>query len=816
MRSVAVVSFVIASLLLTPFGIAPSHPDFIDVTPGVNPDSPFYTFDVLWDNIRVGFAGDAEAKAKLTAEISAERFAEMQAMLESNNLQAAERAGTEEQKYLEKFKDHVQSISKADVDPLVELEKFSIFNNQYADSIDSQLRQKVAAGEVTEEQAKGLATDKIVRLSVDAQANFEEKKGEILTDIATQQGIPVIEAEIIYETKAQSAGVLEKQRDAVAEDLTKARETIASLEEQYKALPKDSQDRVALTNMIEKAKLNLQIAEDSFKLGDYGKAFGRFTAGQHMIFNADRFLGNELTPEETEKLKAEFSNFDAIQKDVERQAAKFAEEFEKHKDYLREKYPEKLAVIEKQFEQSKKVMELATKLADDYQKQFESLVSEGKSTAEATQILTAKFADEYRKAYGEEFIPPGFVVGGEHEFDPADIEKFGDKKIISGAGGGFVVGKEYQDPVSGYKYEFSENGWKYTTSAGETYEQKYPEGYIPPKAYAKGNEVYNYKISTSEGEVEYKYTATGYEIVKPDGTKEGFAYDPGKYKLPDGSEIEHKATGYELKTAEGGKVKYDYDPKFDSYVSKDGTVFKPPEGAYIHDNVKYQSDKKDYVFEHGGEKWNYNPTAGTWQSSKGESYRPEAKLVAPVGHEDQQSYTTAAGEKWTYDTSAGKWQSSAGEVYNSASGEFKSTTGATTKHEYKHSEAEYKYVEKTASYTYVDPKTGATYSTTYKETTETREGYQAPTPSGEYQPSTQGQQTPTESYPTPSPTQSPTQQSPTSSSGESPTHTSPSGTSGSSYPTTSPTPTSAPTESAPSPAPSPAPAPSPTPSPPPA
>ncbi len=219
--------------------------------------------------------------------------------------------------------------------------------------------------------------------------------------------------------------------------------------------------------------------------------------------------------------------------------------------------------------------------------------------------------------------------------------------------------------------------------------------------------------------------------------------------MPDGGEIEHKATGYELKTAEGSKVKYDYDPKFDSYVSKDGTVFKPPEGAYIHDNVKYQSDKKDYVFEHGGEKWNYNPTTSTWQSSKGESYKPEAKLVAPVGHEDQQSYTTAAGESWTYDTSAGTWQSSKGESYSSSSGEFKSSTGATTKHEYKHSEAEYKYEEKTASYTYVDPKTGATYSTSYKETTGTRtEGYQTPT--GEYQTPATTYVTPPAGYPTPS------------------------------------------------------------------
>ncbi len=696
-------AFIIAILVGVPAGIAPSHPTFVDAEGGVAPDSFWYNFDVWWDDARLAIERDPESKAILAAEISAERLGEAHSMLESNNLQAVHRALGETEDYLGRFSSIMESVSETNPDILAEIEKLSTFNNNLAKSIESQLEQKVETGEISAEDMQTVAIEAVVGETSGAYAAFEEKKEQIIESIAEIQGVSTIEVELEYESKKESDGLLGIQKESVYEDLIGAREQANALEDEYKALPGDSEERVALVNMIEKAKLNLQITENAFETGNYGEAFGHLTAAESMLSNADRFLSQDLSEDEIERLKTGFHDFDIIQKEIEEESKKAFEEYGKYKEELKQKYPEKADMIEKEYERSQRVSNLADKVADELSNALQKMIDEGKSESEAIQIVSGRFADEYRKAYGEEYVPPGFIFKNEFESDSnaVPLGEFADKQIQVGTGGGFVAGYSYQDPSTGYKYEFTETGWKYTTPAGESYEQNYPQGFVPPKTYEKGNEVYKYKIDTSEGSVEYVYTATGYEVVKADGTKESFAYDTGKYKLLDGKEIEHKPTGFEIKDSSGrSAIKYDYDPNFDTYVSKDGTVYKPPEGAYVHSSVNYDSSKKGYTFSEGSDTWTYSPSAKAWSSSTGQSYKPEASLVAPVGYENQQSYTTQTGESWKYDTSSRAWKSSKGDEYSTSSGEYKTVAGGTTKHAYQYAESKYEYNSKSGEYKY--------------------------------------------------------------------------------------------------------------------
>ncbi len=704
--------FVITTLFLASVAIAPSHPVFIDIGGGVAPDSPFYFFDTLYDDFRLSLTSDAEEKARLAAEISAERLAESYQMIEQNNLEAAQIASQDAQEHLEIFTETVQTIPSTEVEMLAALEELVHYNNEYAEAIQVQLEEKVEAGEITQEQATVVQAEDLVDQSVETQADFAEKKGELVEAIAQEEGITVVEAELAYKTVIEENGVDKVQQGQIAEELVDSREMITKLEEDYRSL-EEGEEKILLGNIIEKTKLDLQQSESLFELGDYDEAFDNLAEAQDEIVTCDDFIKNQISEEEKASLAEEFGDREAINKEVEEENVKFVEEWEANKATIQEKYPEQAEVIGKEYEQAKKVVELASRLEGEYSNEFENLKSEGRSDDEATRILTARFSDEYRKAYGEEFLPPGFVVQGKvNPVDPTQLDdpavrtNFADKEIVAGTGGGFVVGTQYTDPVSGYKYEFIETGWRYTTSSGQAYEQKYPEGYVPPKTYTKGNEMYNYKVETPEGTAEYVYTATGYEVIAPDGNRESYAYSPGKYKMPDGRAVEYKPTGYEIKTGAKTDIKYDYNPEYKTYVAQDGTIYRPPEGATYHNNVKYDSAQKDYSYQYGSETWTYDPAASSWKSSGGETYKPATAVVAPVGYEDKKSYTTEAGKSWNFDEASKTWKASTGESYNENAGQYKTATGVATQYNYDSKQHEYEYDHRTGEYKYEQVATG--------------------------------------------------------------------------------------------------------------
>lgn len=760
-----VVTFLI-SIISIPASLAQTAPeDLVTIRSGTTPDNFLYTFDVLYDDLRLAITSNPAEHARLAAEISAERLFEVEAMIDAGKYAAAAQAMQENRDSLIATTESVGSLFSAAPEVLIEIEKLTVFNKAFADNLQDELAQRVEAGDVAAEDAAAIDFELARDLAVGAQAEFEDAKDGVIAGIAEGRGISVIEAELQYEAVEQSAGLIDQKLAEVGEDLIEARETIDQMKESLAALPEGSEEATVLSNAIEDAKLRLQIAETAFENKDYSDSFEKLSEAQDAAFTADRYFDYGIRPDEYERygispqeefasMRERWGDFEAIREEIDQESERFVQEYEQFRDAIVEKFPEKADVLESSFEQAERAQQLALAVGEQYQAEFEDLVAGGTSNEEAAKILATKFADEYRKAYGEEFVPPGFIVTGEQEFDPTaeDAESFADAKIEAAAGGGFVIGTQYIDPVTDYKYEFTDTGWRFTTPTGQAYESTYPEGYEPPEAYVEGNEVYTYTVDTPSGETQYTYTATGYEVVTPEGESESFAYTPGEYKLPDGRVIEQTPTGYEIKSGDEVAVRYDFNPEFGTYATSDGTVFRPPEGAYHHANIDYSAASRNYNYNYGSDTWTFNPTTGSWSSSSGETYKPQAAVVAPVGYESRESFTTPSGESWTFDRASGTWTSLGGESYTLGTGEFTSSTGATTNYNYQNRQQQYNFDSNTGEYRYETVTSTGTGGWTYDPSAGTWTSSTGETVSGGY--------VPPSDYPTPSYLTPPTYQTP--------------------------------------------------------
>jgi hypothetical protein len=83
--------FLVVALMLLLVTTAPAFASSDDLpSPGLTPDSPFYSLEVLWEKILISLTFDPEKKANLIAEIAGEKVAEAMEMVEENKAEAAQ------------------------------------------------------------------------------------------------------------------------------------------------------------------------------------------------------------------------------------------------------------------------------------------------------------------------------------------------------------------------------------------------------------------------------------------------------------------------------------------------------------------------------------------------------------------------------------------------------------------------------------------------------------------------------------------------------------------------------------------------------
>lgn len=736
---------------------------FVDA--GTTPDSFAYNFELLYEGVQETFTFDEHAKLILESEHIAERMAEANTMIDAGDYDSAKTAIEEAEESYEESQSHLEQIGEAEIKyeeivnteesefhNLLEAEKAFIVNEDYLDAIRAELGEKVNSGEVSVEVAGELIND-ITETATETEIIIIEEKEEIIADVAESSGVSNLEVELAVESEEEEEGVNEEYKEEVNEEEIAALEAaIVQIEKEVEEAKDEGENTNAAEIVLENAKLKLQISEDALENGDYGKAYGQFTSAEHLVINCDRFLKN---PDENRDELLEVVEYtDEITGKITEENKKFEEEYDKYKDELIAKYPEKKEMIEKEYERVKKVNELSEKIGSHYSEKMQQLIKEGKTEEEAASIVHDEWVKEYELAYGEAYVPPGFIfyenekeITEETEEDegveelpiwpPIEIEEIPIGRIewdsetgeikswVDGVkgGGGFVEGYEYEH--DGYKFEFEEDKYKYTTPGGVEYEVKYPENYETTNNYYRGDEKYEYEAEDGSA---WTYTATGYEVVKEgeEAAKE-VPYTEDTYAFVGGGSVNNEPTGYVYESDDGKATVWEYSPEYNNYIDPtSGKVYVPPVSTHV-EAVEYAGEKK-YSHTYYGETWTYDSEKNTWTSDTGKKHTP-VTTPAPVGYEDKREYTTDDGAKWTY-KEGGVWESSTGEKYTPSPNNYNyynTETGAYVDHTGE--------MHETTTGSIKDPYTGKTWSydsTTGTWNSDSGEKYNPSTGSTEY------------------------------------------------------------------------------------
>ena len=695
-------------------------PDLSTLDPGTTPDSFLYTFDLYLEGIQLGLADTPEEQLALETAFTTERLAEMNTMIQEQNYEAAQEASEEAQHLLTETQDHIQKLQippetdltalqegTTSLNTLLETQTTLIQNQHYTEVLRVELGESVQEGALPQEEAATLIND-LRDLTVEVQTEAVEQQTELTQELAETTQAPLLEVQTLVKGEEEEQGLHDLYREEVTEqDVTALRNTLQELEIQTQT----TQEPAAKT-LLDVARTQLEISEQALREGDYGTAFGHFTAAEHLTLNTDRYLS--IPPEERAEFRATFAdvvtNPDSLREMVERDSLPIVRDWEQHQEDLRTRYPELEERFERQYEQAKRVSEITEKLGTTYGEEYQRLITqEGKTQEEATSVLAERFSDEYLRVYGEPFIPPLFegihpefqdelqpiplpippigIDDGSVFIPPVNQPSLGPPEKVRG----FVEKYDYADPATGYTYTFTDEGYTYTTPAGATYTEPYPKGFDPDtlNSFEEGNEVYTHTLNTPTGTYTYTYTPTGYEVTTPEDATEDHAYPLGTYNILGGGEVAIEPTGYQFTNDQGSSERYEYNPEHENYVSTKGNVYvAPSEGTSLHlERIAYDPSSAQYTAYHReeGGSWTYSPETRTWTSSTGETRTVEATSVAPQGHEGQGSFITGRGEMWNYNPATTSWSSDRGQSYTyhpdthswtSPSGQSYTSTGA--------------------------------------------------------------------------------------------------------------------------------------------
>ncbi|MEK6950260.1 MAG: hypothetical protein AABX13_00870, partial [Nanoarchaeota archaeon] len=633
-------------LLALPLAIAPSHPEEIDSEtgeiigdifgdPGITPDSIWYRLEPWW-----------ERTFESNVDHTRERFAEMQAMLTAGNQEAASRAGEGVRQSLTFLQGQVE---RAPQEQVLDQEGQVFEYERYM----QKMQEFGAAPEALQE---------IDDVLTETQVLINLREEEIKEEIVQGQGLSYLEAEAQVEQAEEERFSEEFQSRITVENLQELHTELDTARTEFAAAARAGQEipqAQALGTLLEEATEKVLQADAAWEAGQIGRAYGLRTAAEHLLENADNFL-NEKTGEE--KVKRVIGLANRIQEQDESRNQRLIEVIGLS-DGLASFPPEQ----REQMIQAAKTQQLIQQRHQVQEEKRTQLQEEGKSKEEVARTLMEDFAREYEHIYGEKYyLPP---VAAEPEVADETFflvlaeqaaERLKETK-------GVVEGVPYPDPYTKYEYTFTEEGYEYKTPLGIEHEVKTPEIkdalQQAENPFETGTEVLSKVVETPDGPVEYRYTATGYEVRLPDGETEAKAYDVGKHELPGGGLIEVKPYGFEI-VKEGGERKiYDYHPEYKNFVSTDGYVYMPPEGTAVQQEVQYDYGTGTFTFARGGGKeggkWNYDPTSRVWSEERAEVGRT----------------ITLEGKTFTVDAAKG-WVDEEGNPVPPPSGQPSSAVGA--------------------------------------------------------------------------------------------------------------------------------------------
>ncbi len=631
---------------------------------GMTPDSSFYFVDTFFDRF--------QSSESLTQE----KLGEMGEMISQGEFEFAGEASDYYVKYIAQYDENLQE-SVLDEEELLQYEQRVYTYDTIVRSLKLDLVERVVDGSLSEENAVKIGIDAVQDGTLDLKQDVIQSREDYVENYATSEGISIIESELHLQEQEVVSGVDAYQDQVLREDLPIVGESYVALEEELQQLIVNTdelsvEDKLVFEHLLGEIELHLEEATGSYEDGFYGDTQAKLADAEDLLLYTDEIINNwpiEDVSNIQERMKLE-------EKERNEEFQREQNEYDQYLERMLQEYPERSEEIKNEAEKIQKVTELDTLYEEQFESLYSDLVDEGKTTNEAAEIMSERWRELYLEAYGEPYTPPGFYedefVDGE-EFEVIRIVDRGESD--STERGGFVKNHEYIDPITGNTYMYTDIGYSYVDFLGQEHEIVYEEDFKPQEVFGSfedGSEIYEYTVFKDGEEVSYKYTATGYTVVDEEG-KEVITevYPEGFYETVDGRvDIEINTFGFEINSEDGDSVIYEYSPEFQNYVSTNGQVYIPPQGAaYHYKAVDYSGGI--YKYSSGADKWVYDSVAGVWTSTDGEVYIPYVISVAPTGYEDYGRYESESGKVWNYDN--GQWRSDAGDkwTYNQDQGTWK-------------------------------------------------------------------------------------------------------------------------------------------------
>ncbi|MDP3728316.1 MAG: hypothetical protein Q8R18_02570 [bacterium] len=702
---------------------------------GLTPDSPFYFVDTLFDRF------------SSSEDLAQEKLGEMGVMISEGSYSDAGVAAKYYSNAALKLQSDVGTFENNDeffVD-----QRYVYGQDAYIGYLKLQLVEGVDSGYLSQELAAETGIDGVHENVIALKTGLIETRDSYIVTYAEQQGVSIIDADLALQESEADAGLDVYHEAELAQSLPNAGEAFIEVEQELQSLLASSdvsvEQEIAIEELLQEVELHLEEAAGAYESGFLGDALGELADAENLLFLADRILdeGIDSVPVEEIELVVE-------EEETEREEETNREhgEYDLYLEDLLERYPERAENIQREAGRMQRVNDLNELYQGQYGDLYADLVTEGRTDAEAAQLMGQRWDNLYLEIYGEPNTPPGFYEDDfqdeeddlevipvrridyesqaeraneltsqiseelkteyqqlidegldEHDanmeigkfWDQRYLELYGEPYYPSGMGdieggvvsiddgsvlldeeeldskemGGFFLDEKYYDFATGNTYKFIENGYTYTDFLGEEHEFLYDEGFVPSEeieGFQDGTEEYEYTIIENGQELTYSYTVTGYSITDEEGeVVDSGVYDEGTYETVGGdAEVVIDTFGFEIDPVEGDTILFEYSPEFENYVSVEGQVYIPSQGAAYHTRAV---DYKNGVYEYksGDGAWAYDPAAGVWTSTNGEVYTPYVMNVAPAGYESYGRYESESGKTWNYDNR--EWRSDKGDKW---------------------------------------------------------------------------------------------------------------------------------------------------------
>ena len=202
---------------------------------GTTPDSPFYGLEIAFERLQLAITAGKAAKAEKGLEFAEERLAEVNAMIEQNKLEAAEKAKNEHARLITRVKIETEGLEDDEdaVEKVIRIEKRIVQNQILIQDVSRELeikiRIKARGGNLTQEQIDRINSliNEIVNITLGAEDSVGRVKIDIKIKIRekTSKNESEIDDEIEEEEERENLTAIKQER--AAEQIEDAEEAMS-------------------------------------------------------------------------------------------------------------------------------------------------------------------------------------------------------------------------------------------------------------------------------------------------------------------------------------------------------------------------------------------------------------------------------------------------------------------------------------------------------------------------------------------------------------------------------------------------------------